>query len=125
RPVLNETDIDRNARTYLDQAGKILNAAPGRLEVRRNSQWLSPLSFADVLRLTGLVTVQQMLHRENFKLRMAADREIVLSEFMYPIMQAYDSVVLDADVELGGSDQTFNNLMGRELMAKSGLEKQV
>ncbi|MEX0742573.1 MAG: tyrosine--tRNA ligase, partial [Phycisphaeraceae bacterium] len=79
----------------------------------------------DVLRLTGLLTVQQMLHRENFKKRTADDREIQLSEFMYPLMQAYDSVYLEADVELGGTDQTFNNLMGRQLMERHHLEKQV
>jgi tyrosyl-tRNA synthetase len=125
RPILEEKDIQHNAETYLAQAGQILDTSPDKLEVRRNSEWLSKLSFADVLRLTGMVTVQQMLHRENFRNRMTQDREIVLSEFMYPIMQAYDSVVLKADVELGGTDQTFNNLMGRELMGKHGLEKQV
>jgi tyrosyl-tRNA synthetase len=125
RPVLDDATIDANARTYLEQAGRILQTAPDKLQVRRNSEWLSKLSFADVLRLTGQVTVQQMLHRENFKLRMQNEREIVLSEFMYPLMQAYDSVVLEADVELGGTDQTFNNLMGRHLMEKAGLPKQV
>jgi tyrosyl-tRNA synthetase len=125
RPVLSERDIDANAQTYLDQAGKVLDLSPGKLEVRRNSEWLAKLTFADVLKLTGMVTVQQMLHRENFKKRMADDREIMLSEFMYPIMQGYDSVAVQADVELGGTDQTFNNLMGRELQAKHGQEKQV
>src|SRR5690606_10029911 len=114
-----------NAKTYLEQAGRILQTSPEKLQVRRNSEWLSKLSFADVLRLTGQVTVQQMLHRENSKLRMQNEREIMVSEFMYPLMQAYDSVVLEADVELGGTDQTFNNLMGRHLMEKSGLPKQV
>src|SRR5690606_31629507 len=98
RPVLDEAEIEANAQTYLDQAGKILDTSPDRLEVRRNSEWLAKLSFADVLRLTGQVTVQQMLHRENFRTRMEADREIMVSEFMYPLMQAYDSVVLEADV---------------------------
>lgn len=125
RPVLDEAAIAANAQTYLEQAGRILDTAPGKLEVRHNSEWLSKLSFADVLRLTGQVTVQQMLHRENFKLRMAENREIMVSEFMYPLMQAYDSVVINSDVELGGTDQTFNNLMGRELMSKHGMEKQV
>lgn len=125
RPILQEADIQHNATTYLAQAGHILDTSPDKLEVRYNSEWLAKLTFADVLRLTGLVTVQQMLHRENFKNRMAQDREIMLSEFMYPIMQAYDSVVLKADVELGGTDQTFNNLMGRDLMAKHDMEKQV
>jgi tyrosyl-tRNA synthetase len=125
RPVLDEPAIRRNAQTYLDQAGKILLTDPGRLEVRWNSEWLAQLSFADVLRLTGQVTVQQMLHRENFKLRVEQNREIVLSEFLYPLMQGYDSVVVRADVELGGTDQTFNNLIGRDLMARYNLERQV
>jgi len=125
RPVLDDATIAANAQTYLDQAGQILDMSEDKLEVRRNSDWLSRLSFADVLRLTGQVTVQQMLHRENFKLRMAKDTEIMVSEFMYPLMQAYDSVVIRADVELGGTDQTFNNLLGRQLQEKDGQEKQV
>ncbi|MCC6580192.1 MAG: tyrosine--tRNA ligase [Phycisphaeraceae bacterium] len=125
RPVLDGDQIAANARTYLDQAGKILDMSPGKLQVRPNSRWLAQLSFADVLRLTGQITVQQMLHRENFKKRLAEEREIMVSEFMYPLMQAYDSVVIEADVELGGTDQTFNNLMGRQLMEKQGLDKQV
>jgi len=125
RPVLGDEAIEYNAKTYLDQAGRILDTRPDKLEVRRNSEWLSLLTFADVLRLTGMVTVQQMLHRENFAKRMEAGREIIVTEFMYPIMQAYDSVVIRADVELGGTDQTFNNLMGRELQAKHDQERQV
>jgi len=125
RPVLDPKTIEQNAKTYLDQAGKILDTADDKLELRHNSQWLEKLNFADVLKLTGLVTVQQMLHRENFKLRMRNETEIVLNELMYPLMQGYDSVAVQADVELGGTDQTFNNLMGRELMAKHGMEKQV
>lgn len=125
RPILDEAAIEYNAKTYLEQAGKILDTRPEKLEVRRNSEWLSKLTFADVLRLTGMVTVQQMLHRENFAKRMESGREIILTEFMYPIMQAYDSVVIRADVELGGTDQTFNNLMGRELQVKHDQEKQV
>lgn len=125
RPVLDEQAIEQNAATYLQQAGKILDTHPDRFELRHNSQWLGTLSFAEVLKLTGLITVQQMLHRENFKLRMRSETEIMLSEFMYPLMQAYDSVAIKADVELGGSDQTFNNLVGRDLMAKCGLDKQV
>ncbi len=125
RPILDEATIASNAQTYLEQAGKIVLTTPDRLEVRWNSEWLSKLSFADVLRLTGQVTVQQMLHRENFANRMAQGREIMLSEFMYPLMQGYDSVVIKADVELGGTDQTFNNLVGRDLMGRYGLPKQV
>ena len=125
RPVLDEAAIDRNARTYLDQAGAILDTCEAKLEVRRNSEWLGALEFADVLRLTGYFTVQQMLQRDMFKKRVAAERQIVISEFMYPLMQAYDSVVVEADVELGGSDQTFNNLMGRELMGRRDMPRQV
>lgn len=125
RPVLSEADIEANAQTYLDQAGKVLDTSADKLEVRRNSEWLASLNLVDVLKLTGHFTVQQMLHRENFKKRMADDRPIMITEFMYPIMQAYDSVVINADVELGGTDQTFNNLCGRDLQEKHGQEKQV
>jgi tyrosyl-tRNA synthetase len=125
RPVLDDATIKTNAQTYLEQAGKILDTTPGKIEVRHNSEWLAKLTFADVLRLTGMVTVQQMLHRENFANRMTAGKEIQLSEFMYPIMQAYDSVVVKSDVELGGTDQTFNNLMGRALMTKHDMHPQV
>jgi tyrosyl-tRNA synthetase len=125
RPILDQATIQANAKTYLDQAGAVLDLDPAKFDLRFNSEWLAKLSFADVLKLTGQVTVQQMLHRENFKLRMDTGREIMVSEFMYPLMQAYDSVVLQADVELGGTDQTFNNLMGRQLMEKSRLDKQV
>lgn len=125
RPVLTERQVDENAQTYLDQAGLILDTSPGKLEIRRNSEWLAGLTFADVLRLTGQMTVQQMLHRENFKNRIAADKEIMITEFMYPLMQAYDSVMIDSDVELGGTDQTFNNLCGRDMMAKYDKPRQV
>ncbi len=125
RPILSDEAIKANAQTYLEQAGKILDMSEGKVEIRHNSEWLAQLSFADVLNLTGQVTVQQMLQRENFKNRMKAGTEIVVSEFMYPLMQGYDSVVIKADVELGGTDQTFNNLMGRQLQEKDGQEKQV
>src|SRR5690606_13278100 len=85
RPILDEAAIEYNAKTYLEQAGKILDTREEKLEVRRNSEWLSTLTFADVLRLTGMVTVQQMLHRENFAKRMESGREIMITEFMYPI----------------------------------------
>ncbi|MHC4995936.1 MAG: tyrosine--tRNA ligase, partial [Planctomycetota bacterium] len=125
RPVLDKDTIKANAQTYLDQAGLILNLNPDLFELRYNSEWLSELNLIDVLKLTGTMTVQQMLHRENFKNRMAADKEIMITEFMYPLMQAHDSVVVNADVELGGTDQTFNNLCGRDMMAKAGMERQV
>ncbi|MBH06571.1 MAG: tyrosine--tRNA ligase [Phycisphaeraceae bacterium] len=125
RPILDEGQIKANAKTYFDQATQILDPDKAKLEVHYNSHWLNEMNFAQVLGLTGQVTVQQMLHRDNFKKRMAEDREIMVSEFMYPLMQAYDSVVVKADVEFGGSDQTFNCLMARDLMPKYGLEKQV
>lgn len=125
RPILGEATITANAATYLEQAGRIIDMSEDKLEVRRNSEWLSKLSFADILRLTGRVTVQQMLHRDSFKQRMKNQTEIAVSEFMYPLMQGYDSVVVQADVELGGTDQTFNNFMGRQLQEKDGQEKQV
>jgi len=120
RPMLDEATIEKNAATYLAQAGHVLDTRPEKLEVRHNSEWLAKLSFADVLRLTSHMTVQQMLQRENFKLRMQEGTPIVMTELMYPLMQAYDSVVIDADVELGGTDQTFNNLVGRDLMPAYG-----
>jgi tyrosyl-tRNA synthetase len=125
RPVLDEAAIKANAETYFQQAGRVLDTHPDKLEVRHNGEWLAPLNLADILRLTGNMTVAQMLQRESFKKRIAAEKDIILSEFMYPIMQAYDSVAIDADVELGGTDQTFNNLVGRDMMAKYDKPKQV
>lgn len=120
RPMLDEATIKANAETYFQQAGKVLDTRPDRLEIRYNSEWLAKLNFADVLRLTSHMTVQQMLQRENFKLRLQDETPIVMTELMYPLMQAYDSVMIDADVELGGTDQTFNNLVGRDLMPAYG-----
>ena len=125
RPILGDDEIKANAQTYLDQAGAIIDLSEDKFELRYNSDWLANLTFADVLKLTGQVTVNQMLQRDNFKKRMQAEKEIMISEFMYPLMQAWDSVVIEADVELGGTDQTFNCLMGRTLMEKQGMDKQV
>lgn len=125
RPVLGPEQVKANAQTYLEQAGLVLDTSPQKLEMRFNSEWLGKLSFADVLKLTGQMTVQQMLQRENFKKRLNEGKEIAVTEFLYPLMQAYDSVVIDADVEIGGSDQTFNCLAGRDLMAKHNKPRQV
>lgn len=125
RPTLDEETIRKNAETYFQQAGHVLDTRPEKLEIRYNSEWLSKLTFADVLRLTSHMTVQQMLQRENFKLRMQDETPIIITEMMYPLMQAYDSVAIDADVELGGTDQTFNNLCGRDLMEKHGKPPQL
>lgn len=125
RPVLSGEQIDTNARTYLDQAGKVLDTSPEKLEVRRNSEWLSELSFADVIRLAGQMTVAQMMERDTFEKRYAAGVPIGVHEFLYPLMQGYDSVCIEADVELGGTDQTFNNLVGRQLQDGAGQPRQI
>lgn len=125
RPMLSEAEIEKNARTYFEQAGKILDTAPDKLEIRRNSEWLATMSLADVLRLSSRMTAAQMLQRRDFKERLRADIDITLSEFLYPLMQGRDSVVIRADVELGGSDQLFNNLVGRDLQRDAGQEPQV
>lgn len=116
RPQLSPEQIKENAKTYFEQAGHVLDTSPDKLEIVYNSEFLSKLDLADILKLMSCMTVAQMLQRENFKERMKQDVEIVMTELMYPLMQAYDSVMIDADVELGGTDQTFNNLVGRDLM---------
>jgi tyrosyl-tRNA synthetase len=123
RPVLSEEKIDRNARTYVEQAYQIV--IPEQTEVRFNSEWLSRLSFADVIRLTRIMTVAQMLERDDFAGRYAGGQPISVSELLYPLMQAYDSVAVEADVELGGTDQLYNLLAGREVMQAYELEPQV
>ena len=125
RPMLDEATIRQNAETYFQQAGHVLDTHPDKIEIRYNGEWLAPLNLADILRLTSHMTVAQMLQRENFKKRMAEDKEIVMTELMYPLMQGYDSVAIDSDLELGGTDQTFNNLVGRDLMEKYGKPPQV
>jgi tyrosyl-tRNA synthetase len=123
RPILSDEEIDRNAQTYLDQAMVILDA--DRTEVRSNGEWLAGLSYADVVRLARTVTVARILERDDFEKRMEAQEPISVSELLYPLMQAYDSVAVQADVELGGTDQLYNLLAGREVMQAYGLEPQV
>jgi len=125
RPVLREEQIRENADTYFEQAGKVLNTSPDKLEVRYNSEWLAGLTFADVLRLAASMTVARMLERDTFEKRYKAGDPIGVHEFLYPLMQAHDSVAIEADVELGGTDQTFNCLAGRELQRSQGQEPQV
>ena len=125
RPVLTEQQIQANAQTYFEQADKILDTSPERLELRYNSEWLAKLPFADVLRLAARMTVARMLERDTFEKRYRAGDPIGIHEFLYPLMQAYDSIVIQADVELGGTDQTFNCLAGRELMRDAAMEPQV
>jgi tyrosyl-tRNA synthetase len=123
RPILSDADIDSNARTYVDQAMQILD--PDRTEVRFNGEWLAELSFADVVRLTRTLTVAQLLERDDFAKRIAAGHPVSVSELLYPLMQAYDSVAVEADVELGGTDQLYNLLAGRTVMEAYGLEPQI
>jgi tyrosyl-tRNA synthetase len=123
RPIIDPEEIDRNARRYFEHASTIID--PDRTEVRFNSEWLSRLDFAEILRLTRTTTVAQLLERDDFRTRFGANEPISVSELLYPLMQAYDSVAVEADVELGGTDQLFNLLSGREVMAAYGLEPQV
>jgi tyrosyl-tRNA synthetase len=125
RPILSEEQIDENAQRYLVQAKTIILDDPEHLEVRYNGEWLSKLSFADVVRLTRILTVARLLERDDFAKRYAAGEPISVSELLYPLMQAYDSVAVEADVELGGTDQLYNLLAGREVMEAYDLEPQV
>jgi tyrosyl-tRNA synthetase len=123
RPVLEDEDIDRMAERFFESAYTIL--IPERTEVRFNGEWLSKLSYADVVRLARTITVARILERDDFANRFAAQEPISVSELLYPLMQAYDSVAVEADVELGGTDQLYNLLAGREVMAAYGLDPQL
>jgi tyrosyl-tRNA synthetase len=123
RPILDPEEIDRNARRYFEHASAIID--PARTELRFNSEWLGELDFAKTLRLTRTITVAQLLERDDFAKRFADGQPISVSELLYPLMQAYDSVAVEADVELGGTDQLYNLLAGREVMQAYGLEPQV
>jgi len=123
RPELKPEEIKQNAKTYTDQAFKILDKS--KTKVVFNSDWLGKLDFVDVLHLTGRFTVARLLERDDFSKRYKENRPIGLHEFLYPVMQAYDSVEIKADIEIGGTDQTFNMLSGRELQEKTGESAQV
>ena len=110
RRILSDEQIDANAKAYFEQASRILD--PDRTELRFNSEWLAPLDFAEILRLTRVITVSRLLERNDFAQRFAAQKPISVSEFLYPLMQGYDSVAIRADVELGGTDQEYNLLAG-------------
>ena len=124
RPPLEPAEIDANARTFADQVGKILFTDPSHLEVRYNGEWLGKMSMADVIKLLARKTVAQLLAREDFGARFQKNVDIHLHELIYPLMQGWDSVMIDADVEMGGSDQLFNNLVGREFQKEEGQEGQ-
>ena len=123
RPMLTREEIEQNLQTYEAQVFSVLD--PESTEIRRNSEWLSGLGLEDVLRLTSGYTVARMLERDDFSIRFSEQRPITLVEFLYPMMQAYDSVALEADVELGGTDQRFNLLLGRTLQERADQEPQV
>ena len=123
RPQLSKEKVLENAKSYQDQMFKILD--PARTEVRFNSEWFGPMTFDKVIRLSAHVTVAQLLARDDFSKRYAANQPISLVEFLYPLVQAYDSVMVKADVEIGGTDQLFNLLLGREIQKVHGQEPQI
>jgi tyrosyl-tRNA synthetase len=123
RPILDPAEIDRMAQNFFDNAKTIID--PERTEVRFNSEWLSKLDFAELLRLTRTTTVARMLERDDFAKRFAGNVPISISELLYPLMQAYDSVAVEADIELGGTDQTYNLLAGRDVMESYGQDPQL
>jgi tyrosyl-tRNA synthetase len=118
RPLLSPEEIEKNTLTYLDQAYLVLDRT--KTEVRHNSEWLAPLSLADIIELTRATTVARILERDDFSKRFRDGDQITLTELLYPLMQAYDSVAIEADVELGGTDQLYNLLMGRHVMEYYG-----
>jgi tyrosyl-tRNA synthetase len=123
RPILSGEEIDQNAQLYFEQASTIID--PERTELRFNSEWLGKLDYAEIVRLARTATVARLLERDDFAKRFAAHQPISLSELLYPIMQGYDSVAVEADVELGGTDQLYNLLMGREVQQTYGQDPQV
>ena len=123
RPMLTPEELEANAQTYLDQVGTVLDLSSA--EIRRNSEWLAPLTFADVARLASSLTVARLLERDDFSVRYKEGTAISLVEFLYPLMQGYDSVAIASDVEMGGSDQLFNLLVGRDLQRAHDQEPQV
>lgn len=123
RPMLTQEKIAANVRTYVEQAAKIVDAE--KLEIRHNSEWLGRMDFRDVIKLCSRMTVARMLERDYFAKRFKDGSPIAIHEFLYPLMQGWDSVMIKADVELGGQDQTFNLLVGRDLMRDEGMEPQI
>ena len=123
RPVLTESEVKTNATTYLEQAFKILDRT--KTEVRFNSEWFAKMTLADMLTLSRKMTVARMLERDDFSKRYAANTPISIVEFLYPLIQGHDSVMIKSDVELGGSDQLFNNLVGRVLQKEAGQPEQI
>jgi tyrosyl-tRNA synthetase len=123
RPPLNSAEVAANAETYREQVFKILD--PARTQVRFNSEWMARMHAADLVKLAAQYTVARMLERDDFRTRFQSERPIAIHEFLYPLVQGYDSVALEADVELGGTDQKFNLLMGRHLQQAHGHRPQI
>lgn len=123
RPMVSARELEANAQTYLDQAGKVLDVA--HAEIRHNAEWLATMDMDGLIRLASVATVARMLERDDFKQRYQSEQPISVVEFLYPLLQGYDSVAVRADVELGGTDQTFNLLMGREVQRANGQEPQL
>jgi tyrosyl-tRNA synthetase len=123
RKQLTDEEVKHNAKTYFEQFAKVIDM--DKVELHYNSKWLSKLNFEDVIELAGKITVARLLERDDFEERIALGKPISLHEFFYPLMQGYDSVILECDIELGGTDQHFNILMGRHFQEKFGKEKQV
>src|SRR5216684_5446341 len=123
RPILEDAVLDENSKHFAEQAFRILDR--DKTEVRLNGEWLGKLSYADTVRLARTMTVARLLERDDFAKRFSAHVPISLSELLYPIMQAYDSVAIEADIEIGGTDQRFNLLAGRDVMPQYGLEPQI
>ncbi|NQV12936.1 MAG: tyrosine--tRNA ligase [Parcubacteria group bacterium] len=122
RPILSDAEIKENAQTYFDQVGKIIDV--DKAEIRRNSEWFAKKNFADILDLCGKFTVARIIERDDFTNRLGKGTDVGLHELLYPVMQAYDSVEIKADVEVGGTDQKFNMLAGRSLQKRLGLPPQ-
>jgi len=125
RPILSPEQIEQNAKTYFEQAGKTLDTSAEKLEVRYNSEWLEKLTLMELIQIAAKKTIAQMLQRDTFKKRLQADVDVYTHEFLYPLMQGYDSVMIESDVELGGTDQTFNNLVGRDIQKGYGQQPQI
>ncbi|WP_217912857.1 tyrosine--tRNA ligase [Miltoncostaea marina] len=123
RPMLSAEQIEENAASYRQQAFRIID--PERTEIRSNGEWFGGMGLEEVFRLAGSATVNQLLRRNDFAGRMAADQPVSVLELLYPLMQAYDSVMVEADVEIGGTDQLFNLMLGREIQAHWGMAPQV
>ena len=118
RPALTKEQVEENAQSYFDQMSKVLDVS--KAEVTNNADWLHKMSFTDMLKLASQITVAQMMTRDDFAKRYAEGKPIAIHEFFYPLMQAYDSVEIDSDIELGGTDQRFNTLLGRDIQAAYG-----